>query len=262
MLSPDIYLAALRRDAALLADAARLGLHPQVPNCPGWIVADLVEHTGIVHRHKLQILEEQWLEGSPDPGPPPPRRRLIPWFEEGARRLHEALAALDPSQTISTWDSNNETVGFWHRRMAHETFVHRIDSEQAHAVDSSLDRVLAADGIAELLDSFLGGAPTWATVTPTDERVVLETTDGEERWHIRIGRFGGVSTATGIEYQDELIALVEPGGDVDSTTARVFGPAAVLDLWLWGRAPLSALDIEGHVPAAERLRKLAADSTT
>ena len=262
MLSPDTYLAALQRDAALLADVARRGIHPPVPNCPGWIVADLVEHTGIVHRHKLQILEEQWLEGSPDPRRPPPRRRLIPWFEEGARLLHDALAALDPHQTISTWDSNNETVGFWHRRMAHETFVHRIDGEQAHRVDSSLDRELAADGVAELLDSFLGGAPSWATVVPTDERVVLEATDGDERWHVRIGRFHGTSTTTGIEYRDELIALVETDGDADATTARVLGPAATIDLWLWGRASLSDLTVEGHRPAAERLRELAADSTT
>ncbi len=262
MLSPDTYLAALQRDAALLAGAARRGFHPPVPNCPGWSVGDLVEHTGIVHRHKLQILEERWLEGSPDPGPPPPRRRLVAWFEEGARLLHDALAGLDPQLTISTWDANNETVGFWHRRMAHETFVHRIDGEQAHGVESTLDRELAADGIAELLDSFLGGAPAWANVTPTDERVVLEATDGDERWNVRIGRFGGTSTTTGIEYRDELIALVEPDGHVDGTTARVLGPAATIDLWLWGRAPLSALTLEGHRQAAERLRELAAQSTT
>lgn len=262
MLSPDIYLAALERDAALLADAARRGLDPAVPNCPGWDVADLVEHTGIVHRHKLQILEEQWLEGSPDPVAPPPRRRLIPWFEEGARLLHDALVQRDPAQTISTWDSNNETVGFWYRRMAHETFVHRVDGEQAHGVAPSLDRELAADGVAELLDSFLGGAPEWAIVTPTDERVVLEATDGDERWHVRIGRFSGTSTATRIEYRDELIAIVEEDGEIDERTARVLGSAATLDLWLWGRASLSELTVEGHGAAAERLRELAADSTT
>ena len=147
MLSPETYLAAITRDARLLADAARLGFEPAVPGCPGWDVGDLVEHTAIVHRHKTQILEEGWLEGSPDPVRPPGRRRLLYWFESGAERLVRALRDLKPDDPISTWDAENETVGFWYRRMAHETFIHRIDAEQAHGIEPETDSALALDGI-------------------------------------------------------------------------------------------------------------------
>ncbi|HEV3504110.1 MAG TPA: maleylpyruvate isomerase N-terminal domain-containing protein, partial [Actinomycetes bacterium] len=45
------YLQALRDEGTALVAAARLGLDPPVPACPGWAVADLVLHTGMVHRH-------------------------------------------------------------------------------------------------------------------------------------------------------------------------------------------------------------------
>ena len=50
------YLQALRADGTALAAAARVGLDQPVPACEGWTVADLVLHTGMVHRHKLEIV--------------------------------------------------------------------------------------------------------------------------------------------------------------------------------------------------------------
>jgi uncharacterized protein (TIGR03083 family) len=262
VLSTDSYLAAITRDAALLVDAARLGLEPDVPNCPGWTVADLVEHTGIVHRHKTQIIEEGWLEGAPDPVRPPPRRRLLPWFESGVELLTSALASKTPDQAISTWDAANATVGFWYRRMAHETFIHRIDAEQAHGVTPELDTDLALDGIAEVLTSFIGGAPSWAIVEPSDSYVQLLPSDGADRWNVRLARFGGVSPRTGIEYSDEPMTMLEPMRELDDSSARVSGSAANIDMWLWGRAPKDVLAIEGNISAVVQLRSVAEDSTS
>jgi len=44
------YIAAIRDNASALVDAAeRAGLDAQVPSCPDWVVADLLEHIGTVH---------------------------------------------------------------------------------------------------------------------------------------------------------------------------------------------------------------------
>lgn len=75
-----------------MAAAARLGLEPPVPACPGWTVADLVRHTGTVQRHKATIVRER-LRRPPRaadfPAAPSPDL-LIDWFEEGA--AHGAIA--------------------------------------------------------------------------------------------------------------------------------------------------------------------------
>ncbi len=49
----DSYLSLIRTDAAALATAARGRLADPVPSCPGWTVADLVDHVGHVYLHKI-----------------------------------------------------------------------------------------------------------------------------------------------------------------------------------------------------------------
>lgn len=262
MLDFATYLAAIERDAALLADTAAAGFDAPVPACPGWDVGDLLEHTAIVHRHKLLILKENWTEGSPEPPAPPPRRRLLTWFRRGAQELIAELAAHDPATPISTWDAGNETVGFWYRRMAHETFIHRVDAEQAHGHGSELDADLALDGIDELLTSFTGGAPSWSTVTPTDRLIRLAPTDAERRWDVRLAALSGTSPVSGVTYVATPLTLLEPFSESNGVTATVSTSAGGLDLWLWGRLSSEALDVSGDRSAVDELRALAAESTT
>jgi hypothetical protein len=95
------YLAALGDDGTALAAAARRGLEPPVPACAGWTVADVVLHTGMVHRDKLAIVRGR-LPGPPRPWPPPspPHDELLGWYEEG---LTELLAALGDTDTGDSW---------------------------------------------------------------------------------------------------------------------------------------------------------------
>src|SRR5579864_7986337 len=111
----DAYLASLRDDARAMAAAARLGLAESVPSCPGWSVADLLVHTGAVHRAQANIVRSraqepmgikremfesipgllQWLEssalfgGRSDLDAIP--TGLIAWFEAGVAELEDAL---------------------------------------------------------------------------------------------------------------------------------------------------------------------------
>src|SRR5688572_5112463 len=88
------YVAALRADSAALAEAARLGLDRPVPSCPDWSVADLVGHTGRVHRAVTRRVHERELERHPASDiEVPAASGLIDWFEAGAEALAQVLLA-------------------------------------------------------------------------------------------------------------------------------------------------------------------------
>jgi len=53
--TPKENVAAVRRESAALAEAARKSLKPIVPSCPEWSVSDLVWHVGGIH-HLLLML--------------------------------------------------------------------------------------------------------------------------------------------------------------------------------------------------------------
>ena len=45
----------------------------------------------------------------------------------------------------------DQTVGFWYRRMALETVVHRVDVETGFGVPRAVNAELAVDGIDEVV---------------------------------------------------------------------------------------------------------------
>ena len=142
------YLEHVRSDSARISEVALLGLDADVPCCPGWTVRDLVQHVGTVYTHKSMIIEEGWTERQDRPISPP-NDGLIEWFDDSAAHLLDVLTAHEPSEPVWTWVEADQTVGFWYRRMAHETLIHRIDAEQAHGLVSEIDDELAIDGVDE-----------------------------------------------------------------------------------------------------------------
>ena len=51
----------------------------------------------------------------------------------------------------------NRTVGFWSRRLASETLVHRWDAELDAGIDGApMDAAVAADAVDEHLGCFVG----------------------------------------------------------------------------------------------------------
>lgn len=93
-----------------------------------------------------------------------------------------------------------------------ETLIHRWDAEHALGADGRLDPALAADGVAEVVD----------TMTPRQ---------------IRLGRTGPLPYAIRLTASDTQSSWVLGPGD---PVATVRGTAAELLLMLWGR--LSADD--------------------
>jgi uncharacterized protein (TIGR03083 family) len=239
------YLRSLRDDGAALATAAGRGLDPPVPACEGWTVADLVLHTGMVHRHKLEIVRGR-LAQPPDPWPPPapPRAELLGWYRQGLEELATVLEATDPETRVWTFHRPDQSVAFWRRRMAHETAVHRVDAESAHGQPAPVPAPLAVDGIDEVLDVFLVPFSEREAVGGGGETLHLHATDAEGEWRLRL-----------------LPAGVEVGQGHGQSDATAAGTASDLLLFLWGRAGPEPLERSGDPALLPRVRELAAAAT-
>jgi uncharacterized protein (TIGR03083 family) len=239
------YLRSLRDDGTALAEAAGRGLNPPVPACQGWTVADLVLHTGLVHRHKLEIVRGR-LAQPPDPWPPlaPPRAELLAWYGKGLEELLTVLEATDPDTRVWTFHRPDQTAGFWRRRMAQETAVHRVDAESAHGDPRPVPAALAADGVSELLEVFLAPHAEGEPVGGRGESLHLHATDTEGEWRLRL-----------------LPAGVEVGQGHAQGDATAAGSASDLLLFLWGRAGAEPLERSGDPALLPRVRELAAAAT-
>src|ERR687898_262358 len=220
------YLKPLRDDGTGRAGGPGRGHHPPVPACQGWAVADLVLHTGMVHRHKLEIVRGRLAEPPrPWPPPAPARAELLGWYQQGLAELLTVLEDADPEARVWTFHQPDQTVAFWRRRMAQETAVHRVDAESAHGDPRPVPPELAADGVSELLEVFL--AP-----------------HSEGEWQLRL-----------------LPAGVEVGRGHAQGDAAASGDASDLLLFLWGRATADPLERSGDPALLPRVRELAAAAT-
>jgi uncharacterized protein (TIGR03083 family) len=231
----DEYLAALQLDAARLAEVAGMGLDLPVPSCPGWTVEDVVRHTATVYLHKVECMQAG---AAPDDWPPAElqRREPLELYDSATRELLEELISRSPDEVRGTWWPADQTVGFWYRRMALETAVHRVDVELAHDIVTPVDDRLAGDGIDEVLRIMLGG-PWWA-----DEFTTAEPIDDK----VRVTAAGRSWTATLSER-----AVQVSDDDAGDVAVEVAGQPDDVYLWLWGRRGADSLAVTGNADVAD-----------
>jgi len=244
METPD-HVAALSREGAPLAAAAgSTALDAPVPGCPGWSVADLLQHLGVIH-HRVAVLVRA---GGTEPpferlsvGPAPSPELRAGWLAEGHGAMVAALEEADPRTAIWTW-AGPGTVGWWARRMAVETAVHRWDLQSAGGSPGPIEAALAADGIDELFEVFVParhrGFPGWEPwrFGGRGERLHLHCTDVAGEWVLRFGEDDVEVTREHAKGQaalrgpasDMLLALY---GRVGVERLELLGDPAVVDLW-------------------------------
>jgi uncharacterized protein (TIGR03083 family) len=238
---PSQYRRWLQDDASLLLEAARSAPDAAVPTCPGWTARDVADHTGEVYAHKVAAMR---LARRPEEGEwpwAPDDLSVFGWFEDRLAELVHEFASRDPAAPAWTWFPDDQTVGFWLRRMAHETAIHRVDAQAAaHVPLAPHDPALAADGVDEILGTFL---------PPDDD----DLTSGE----FDTGRAGTVLVdASGTRWLLELpdggsrLRLV--GGPVE-TDARVVGAASDVYRSLWNRPTDAPVDRGGDAQVLARL---------
>ena len=158
-LDDDRYHRELQALTLRLAEAAHDADPAQpVPTCPAWTLAQLTAHVGFGHRWAAVIVERRATTPVPPdqvddlqvPAAPEERRR---WLLAGARRLSDAVRRAGPQTRVWTW-ADDQTAGFWLRRITHDTLVHCLDAELAVGREVGLASDLAADSVSDLLDMF------------------------------------------------------------------------------------------------------------
>jgi uncharacterized protein (TIGR03083 family) len=240
-------LAFMSADFERLREVAGKDLAVPVPSCPGWLVADLVRHVAVVYQHKVEAMRQG---RAPEPWPPDAVESAEPLalLDDAWGQLSAEFAARSPAAPTYTWYEPDQTVGFWVRRMAQETVIHRIDAELA--LGSAVQPIpahLALDGVDEVLVVFLAYASAlWCEdfgddLARADGRPVLVSTGGSG-WLVRAGA-DGVSVESG----------VGPGPVPAAATIRA-EPDSMLR-WLWGRGG-NGVTVEGDAELVARLRRL------
>ncbi len=208
-MDPATYLAHLRREFGAFEACLAGDLSASVRHCGGWRLYDLADHLGQGNMWAAVAVTEK--RGDYEaPAAPHDRAALTRWFRGTCGVL---LAALDSDPAASAWTiAPPPTVGFWQRRRCLETLIHRWDAEHALGMPGRLDPALAADGIAEVVE----------TMAPRQVRLGRATAP-RHAVRLRAGETGSSWT-------------LGPGEPV----ATIGGTAANLLLLLWGR--LSADD--------------------
>ncbi|MFC1413098.1 maleylpyruvate isomerase family mycothiol-dependent enzyme [Streptacidiphilus sp. N1-12] len=230
------YLAAVQAESERFAEAVAQGdPEARVPSCPDWSLAELCRHQGLVHRWATQVVRTRaqrrlGFDGLPDQVPPADPAGQAEWLLRGAADLVGLLRESGTDTRVWGWADEQHT-GWWGRRMAHETLVHRIDAELTLDQIGPVEAELAADGIDELLHNALAPAalayPNRGKLRGEGGTLHLHCTDVHGEWLLR-------RTPDGFAYEQGH----------HKADAAVRGPAAELMLLLTKRLPDGRNDLQ------------------
>jgi uncharacterized protein (TIGR03083 family) len=211
----DVYLDHIvKQAAALRAAAVTAGPEAEVSPCPGWTVLRLVRHIARVHSWVVQAIDA-------DPAGEPPKAQRPPeewaaaldWWDETAAAMVSGLRERGPDGPAWAF-LGDPTAGFWARRQAHETAIHRLDAEHALRgadVDPLLfDADLAADGIDEVLTSMVPGQVRRHPIE-VEGTVLFHAADAGRAWLVtlRPGDVPEVGPATELDTDAAVVGTAD-----------------------------------------------------
>ena len=220
-----------------------------VPGCPDWTVADVVLHVGRLHRLAADLVERLAQEPI-DPRTfnahePTRTEEYGEWFSAGGAHLLQVLRDADPEAPMYSW-AGTPRVGFWTRRILHETTVHRLDVERAANRVEPVDRTVAVDAVDEFLENlpFVGQfKPALRDLHGDGETIHLHATDLEGsgpagEWLITLEPHGfrwshahvkGAAAVRGTV--TDLMLFVYGRKRADDPALQRFGDSSLLAYW-------------------------------
>jgi uncharacterized protein (TIGR03083 family) len=238
----DRFLDILEHEGGLLAASAQGADHESaVPGCPGLTLGETVRHVGSLYRTVVSWIRAgerstTW-QRHPATG-----QSVEDYFLDGLRSLLGELATHDPAEPCPTWDQGQQHYGFWRRRMAHETTIHRIDVQGAagHDIDS-VEPDVAIDGIDEVMHLWFTHRLSVLGVTATRLGTVA-IRSADQVW---LATLGPVRTS----------ARRATAAETESVDASVTADPEALYLWLWGRRAVfdRAVRREGDLDVSAQL---------
>jgi uncharacterized protein (TIGR03083 family) len=248
LINYDRLLHVMGAEAAVLADSVR-GARKEavIPGCPGLTLGETARHVGSLYR-----MVWHWIRDGQRPGEwqrdPADGEELDAYVRSGAAPLLTELNRHPPDAECPTWWPADQTYGFWRRRMAHESTVHRFDVQGAAGmVPDEVPEDVALDGIDEVLTLWFEHRLAVLGVSGTRDQVVSVRAGGLE-WLVRAGA-GRTSTRR----PGEGPVGPDAGNGEDAAHAVVSGSAMQVYLWLWGRRPDRAVKFDGSRDATAQL---------
>jgi uncharacterized protein (TIGR03083 family) len=200
-------------------------------------VADLTHHLGSIYGWVRALVERggtERPERRAQPDDLPTGDAALAWWQGEYDALMAALDAVDPETPLWNWAPQPKRAGFWARRMAQETVIHRWDAQMATAAGEPIEVKLAIDGVSEVLDTWLPAGRRFSR-EPRHGVVQLIATDADQEWFLRL--------------RGEGIALLDTDTILDTddhhARAHATGTASDLLLALWGRIGFDVLDVSG-----------------
>lgn len=234
-MTPSDYLDVVRERSEVFLAASRGRLEIEVPSCPGWDMARLVDHMGGVWGWASEIIvsgERADFRAAPEGLG---TDELVAWAEHRARDLIDALRSADPESNCWTFGLPR-TCAFWFRRQALETAVHTWDAQSAAGLPDDIDLELSRDGIDEYLTVMLPRRVDQQSGTWSGQSLRLRDSGGGRDWFLRIGPGSQV--------------CVDDDGDEPDVVLE--GPASHLYLWCLNRVRSEQLAVTGDESVAAR----------
>lgn len=248
LVGPDRLLHVLGTEAEVLAASMRgTRFESVIPGCPGLTLGETARHVGSLYR-----MVWHWLRDGQRPGEwqrdPAEGQDLADYVRSGVAPLLVELSAHRPDEECPTWWPAEPNYGFWRRRMAHETTVHRYDVQGAAGITpDEVPEDVALDGIDEVLTLWFEHRLSVLGVAGTRDKVVSVRAGGME-WLARAGTGPG-HTST----RRPGDPAGEENGVAEEAHAVVSGSAMQVYLWLWGRRPDRAVQFDGSRDAIAQL---------
>jgi uncharacterized protein (TIGR03083 family) len=232
------HLTVLDEQSALFNAAARRpdALRRPVSACPGWTVADLVEHLG-----EVQVFWTHTVEAGGDlpdedtvRAQQKPTDGLLRWGEQCSSSLVKTLR--DTPLHAASWcwwnAERRASVAEVASRQAHEALIHRWDAEAATGRQTPAEPALWSDGVDEFATRFLNGQ-AWSGPSGV---VAMRADDVGREWLFGVGSASTREGGKPVWLRDRQAR--EP--DVLAT-----GTAEQLDLLLWRRTEVDLGQIKG-----------------
>ncbi|MGI5504245.1 maleylpyruvate isomerase N-terminal domain-containing protein [Lentzea sp. CA-135723] len=184
------FVAQVETQASSLRSAVlKAGADAPVPSCPKWTVLDLVRHIAEVHTWAGQAVVTAPEDGRPAwPQAPQDFDDVFPWWETGLATLLERLREAPADRPAWTFHGP-QVAGFWSRRQAHETSIHRLDADLATGDDLpslAFDPEFAADGIDEYLTTMVGRRFELGHHVTANGRLLVHAADAGRTWQLHL----------------------------------------------------------------------------
>ncbi|MDT0201531.1 maleylpyruvate isomerase family mycothiol-dependent enzyme [Nocardioides sp. AE5] len=251
----DAYLDHIRTESDRFhAALATTSPSARVPSCPDWNAADLLWHLTEVQDFWTHVIAHRPAAPEDHLAPVRPEQYddLLAAFSETSARFQRVLGGADPAEAAWSW-APEQTVGFTHRRQAHEALIHRLDAELTAGSVTPLDPRLAADGVQEALSVMFAGTPEWGTFTGSGVLVRVDTLDTDHHIWTELGRFTGTDPGGRDHNEDDIAVVTDPGTEPDVVVSAA---ASDLDAWLWRRRDDAGITVAGDPAAYERFRRV------